>query len=306
MTIPLMKPDHRIYLVDVFAQSHYTGNPLAVIVSGRMPTSATMQKIAAEMNFSETTFVAATADANGGYATRVFTPVREIAFTGHPILGSAWVLREYVIRQAQDRVCLNLELGQVEVSFDNDDAAALCWFIAPPITLEATIEPELIAAALALQPQDIDRRKPIQVVSAVTTAIMVPLRDLDVLGRARLDLVRFAPLAQAGHPPLVYLYCSQTRQTDNDLSARFFFEAGAVREDPATGNGAAFLGAYLLEHNETDRSGLRLRIEQGFELGRPSLIHLCARNDDTGREIRIGGRVVANVAGELLGADSSD
>jgi trans-2,3-dihydro-3-hydroxyanthranilate isomerase len=298
-----MNPEHHIYLVDVFTRSQYSGNPLAVIVSEQPLAATTMQKIDAEMNFSETTFVAASADADGGYATRIFTPVREIAFTGHPILGSAWVIREYVIRQPQERVSLNLGLGQVSVSFDDADAAAVCWFIAPPITFGATIEPEAIAAAVGLQPQDIDTRTPVQVVGSGTAAIILPLRDLDALRRGRLDLDRFATLADIGYPPLVYLYCAQTRATGNDFSARFFFEAREVREDPATGNGAAFLGAYLLEYATDDKAEFNLRIEQGHELGRPSLIHLRARRLDAGCEVQIGGTVIANATGKLLGAD---
>ena len=300
-----MSPAHRIYLVDVFTREQYSGNPLAVIVSETPLATAIMQKIAAEINFSETTFVATNADAGGGYATRIFTPVREIAFTGHPILGSAWVLREYVIRQPLQRVCLNLGLGQVPVSFDGEDAAARCWFIAPPITLGATIEPDAIATALRLRPRDIDTRSPVQVVGSTTSAIVVPLRDLDALQRGRLDLERFATLAAAGFPPLLYLYCAQARAARNDFSARFFFEAREVREDPATGNGAAFLGAYLLEHASVNARGLSLRIEQGHELGRPSLIHLRARVVGAEREIEIGGSVVANAAGKLLQAHNA-
>ena len=301
-----MNPGHRIYLVDVFTREQYSGNPLAVIVSETPLATAIMQKIAAEINFSETTFVATNADADGGYATRIFTPVREIAFTGHPILGSAWVLREYVIREPRQRICLNLGLGQVPVSFDGEAAAARCWFIAPPIKLGATIEPDAIATTLGLRTQDIDTRSPVQVVGSSTSAIIVPLRNLDALQRGRLDLERFATLAAAGFPPLLYLYCAQTRAARNDFSARFFFEAREVREDPATGNGAAFLGAYLLEHATVSAQGLSLRIEQGHELGRPSLIHLRARVLGADREIEIGGSVVANATGKLLQPDDAD
>ena len=129
---------------------------------------------------------------------------------------------------------------------------------------------------LGLEADEIDSRTPVQVVGAGTAAIIVPLRNRDALQRARLDLSRFAPLAAAGHPPLTYLYCRETRDDRNDVAVRFFFEAGDVREDPATGNGAAFLGAYLLHHDDPDSGELRLRIEQGEQLQRPSLIHLQA------------------------------
>jgi trans-2,3-dihydro-3-hydroxyanthranilate isomerase len=288
-----------IFLVDVFAQQRYAGNPLAVIVCAQPLAVARMQKIAAEMNFSETTFVAAQANAEGRYSTRIFTPVREIAFTGHPILGTGWVVRHHLLATAARRVCLNLDLAPVAVDFETDASGAeLCWFDAPPMTLGATIDARLMAPALGLEARDIDTHTPIQVIGAGTAAILVPLRDGDALRRSRLDLQAFAALAGDGHPPLVYLFCRETRAAANDIAARFFFEAREVREDPATGNGAAFLGAYLRQH--CGARSTRLRIEQGHELKRPSLIHLQIEQD----AVRVGGAVVPTLVGELLHAAS--
>jgi len=114
-----------------------------------------------------------------------------------------------------------------------------------------------------------------------------------------IDLEAFAPLATAGFPPLVYLFCSETHHPENDLCARFFFEAHGVREDPATGNGAAFLGAYLLEHRLCPGSDLSLRIEQGYEVRRPSLVLLRARHAGS-FEVQVGGGVIPTVQGQLL------
>ena len=292
-----MTSKHHIYLVDVFTDRAYAGNPLAVVACSEPLPEAAMQQIAAEMNFSETTFVATTKECNDGYALRVFTPVREIAFTGHPILGTAWVVRQYLSPSACTQINLNLGLGQVPVDFETDASGnELCWFVAPPMTPGAIIDPQEMAAALGLTTSDIDSRTPIQVISAGTAAIIVPLRDRDALQRARLDLESFAPLAAAGHPPLTYLYCRQTLEEANDIAVRFFFEAGEVREDPATGNGAAFLGAYLLNQSDMESGELHLRIEQGEQLQRPSLVYLQANS----KQVRVGGSVVATVAGELL------
>jgi len=290
-----------IFQVDVFAQQRYAGNPLAVVVCRHPLANSRMQAIAAEMNFSETTFVAAYADADGGYLTRIFTPVREIAFTGHPILGTGWVVHQHLQATAAKRVRLNLGLGPVAVDFETDtDGTGLCWFSAPPMTLGATIDPALIAPALGLEAGDIDTQTPIQVIRAGTAAILVPLHNHAALRRCRLDLQAFAALAADGHPPLVYPFCRETRAAENDIVARFFFEAREVREDPATGNGAAFLGAYLRHHGAA-RSA-RLRIEQGHELQRPSLIHLQIEQE----AVRVGGSVIPTLAGELLHAASND
>ena len=292
---------HRIYMVDVFAERSYSGNPLAVVVGAESLSDETMQQIAAEMNFSETTFVEPAPEDDGGYRVRIFTPAREIAFAGHPILGTGWVLRHRLGADTGAQLRLNLATGQVPVDFETSaDGREIAWFRAPPMSLGATSAREPVAAALGISPEDIEERAPIQIVSAGTSAMIVPLCSLDALRRSKLDLEAFGALAAEGFPPLVYLFCRQTRDPQNDLCVRFFFEAHGVREDPATGNGAAFLGAYLLEHRLFSGSGLSVRIEQGYEVRRPSLIMLRAHTQDGAPEVSVGGYVIPTLQGELL------
>jgi len=293
---------HRLLIVDVFCAQRYAGNPLAVVIADDGALSAaTMQLIAAEMNFSETTFVAPTPQADGSHRVRIYTPAREIAFAGHPILGTAWVVRHHVGPKASAPVRLQLQVGAVPVHFEgDDDGTEVAWFVAPPRVLGARIAADAMARALGLAAHDIDGALgPVQQVSSGTSACIVPLRSLDALQRARLDLDAFAPLAAQGLPPLVYVFCREAREPGHDLSARFFFEAHGVREDPATGNGAAFLGEYLLEHGSLGRGDLSLRIGQGHELRRPSLVRVRARTVNGVREVQVGGGVVATVEGQL-------
>jgi trans-2,3-dihydro-3-hydroxyanthranilate isomerase len=294
---------HRLFIVDVFAAQRYAGNPLAVVVADDGVLSAdTMQQVAAEMNLSETTFVAPTPQADGSHRVRIFTPAREVAFAGHPILGTAWVLRHHVAPRASGPVRLQLQVGAVPVRFEAEAGAGeAAWFVAPPRVLGAHVAADAMAHALGLAPDDIDTTLgPVQAVSSGTSACIVPLLGLDALRRARLDLNAFAPLAAQGLAPLVYLFCRQTRTPGHDLSARFFFEAHGVREDPATGNGAAFLGEYGLEHGCFGRGDLSLRIEQGHEMQRPSLVRVRARTVNDAREVQVGGGVVRTVEGQLL------
>ncbi len=294
-----MKPaTSRLYLVDVFAERPYAGNPLAVVVGDALPEAA-MHRVAAEINFSETTFLDPAPSRDGGYRVRIFTPAREIAFAGHPLLGTAWIVRHHVALERAASVRLDLALGPVPVTFESSGGEGdVAWFLAPAITAGPVCAPERIAAALGLTREDIETSTPVRQMGAGTSAMLVPVRGLDALSRARLDLEAFAPLAREGFPPLAYLFCSETREAGNDLSARFFFEAHGVREDPATGNGAAFLGAYLLEHGASP--SLALRIEQGYEMGRPSLVRVRAESTGGRREIRVGGRVIETALGELL------
>lgn len=292
---------HRFYLVDVFAEQPYSGNQLAVIVGEEPLPDETMQRIAAETNYSETTFVTSEPEQDGGYRVRMFTPAREIAFAGHPILGTAWVLRHHVLPEASGLVKLNLALGQIPVTFEfSADGKEVAWFLAPPVTIGKTCAPERMAAALGLSPEDIETRYPVEQFSAGTSAMIVPLRSLDALRRSKLDLDAYATLAAEGFPSLVYIFCRQTHHAENDLCARFFFEAHGMREDPATGNGAAFLGAYLLRHQLSPDTGFSIRIEQGYEVRRPSLVMLRARMVDGSREVSVGGYVIPTMRGELV------
>ena len=292
---------NHFYILDVFAEQPYSGNPLAVVISSQDLSDETMQQFAAEMNFSETTFVRHVPESNGGYRVRIFTPAREIAFAGHPLLGTAQIIRQHVSHEICTNVLLYLVESQVSVTFENSvDNREVAWFLAPPISLGVTAECDSIAAVLGLSPEDIETKLPIQVISAGTSALVVPLRSLEALKRSMFNLAAFANLADDGFPPLIYLFCQQTHEPQNDLCARFFFEAHGVREDPATGNGAAFLGAYLLEHNYFNKSDLCIRIEQGHEIHRPSLVLLRAQFIDGIREIYVGGSVITTVKGELL------
>jgi len=292
---------HAYHVVDVFAERPLAGNPLAVVLGAGDLDAGAMLRIAGEMNLSETAFLGSGPEADGGYRVRIFTPAREIAFAGHPILGAAWVIRERLAQGRPGTVRLDLGVGQVPVTFEAAAGGAeQAWLRAPAVTLGPVCAPERIAAALLLGVPDLDPRTPVQVASAGVAAMIVPLRRLAALRRCRLDLQAFAPLAMEGFPPLVYPFCAETHHAGNHLCARFFFEAHGVREDPAAGNAAAFLGAYLLEHGSFNSSGLDLRIEQGYEIGRPSLVLLRARRLPGGEDIRVGGRVIAAAEGRLL------
>jgi trans-2,3-dihydro-3-hydroxyanthranilate isomerase len=289
------------YVVDVFAQCPYTGNQLAVVVNADDLTDSVMQAVAAEANYSESAFVASNPDQDGAYRVRLFTPAREIGFAGHPILGTGWVVRHHVLSDASEHVWLRFAIGDVCVTFESaTDGGEVAWFRAPPMSLGPTFPREQVAAALGIRAEDIGTESPVQQVSAGTSAIIVPVATLRALQQCRLDLQAFAPLAALGLPPLVYLFCRETRDAGNHVCARFFFEAHGVREDPATGNGAAFLGAYLLLHRVFPESELDLRIEQGHEVPRPSLVRLRARTRERAREVDVGGQVFPIVRGELL------
>jgi len=181
----------------------------------------------------------------------------------------------------------------------DEDGRETAWFFAPASTLGQTYPPETVASALGISATCFDSTRPIQQVSAGVSALIVPVPSLNALRQCAVSTKAFADLATLGLPSLVYFYCPETRDPRNDLCVRFFFEANGAREDPATGNGAAFLGAYLLANHILPTCAFSLRIEQGCEVGRPSLVLLRARGVDGQREVSVGGSVILTVRGEL-------
>lgn len=289
---------HPLRIVDVFAEAPREGNQLALVLDAGDLTTDQMQSIAAEMNYSETTFVTGREPREGGYDVRIFTPAAELPFAGHPTLGTAWTIRNEWAGAAE-LIALNLGVGTVPVRFEvQADASAMPWLTAPPITLGDTFDHAAIAAQLGLEAADLDARFPVQRIEAGIIVTTVPVRTLEALRRSQL---------QAGFSELVsqpfaaaHLFCPEPYSKENDFAARFFFEATGPREDPATGSATACLGAYLLEHEWFGSRDLSLRIEQGMEINRPSLLHLRGRERDGERVIEVGGRVIPTVRGELL------
>jgi trans-2,3-dihydro-3-hydroxyanthranilate isomerase len=293
---------HRFHIVDVFAEERYAGNQLAVVCGADALDARTMQRIAREFGFSETTFVVSDPQpGEQGTAVRIFTPTQELPFAGHPTLGTGWLLREHLLGERPDRVTLALGVGDVPVTFAPEGGREVAWLTAPPITLGRTLEAEQIAPALGLAARDFAQELPAQHVLAGVEFVHVPLASVDALERFRLDPALFAPLDAEGFPPHVYAFARDTGGP-TDLRARMqLYERDdptrSVREDPATGSATACLGAYLLAH---DGGEVSFRIAQGVEMGRPSLLRLEARDDGGRPNVRVGGCVVEVARGELL------
>lgn len=293
---------YELRVVDVFAEQRYEGNPLAVVLDAVGLEKTEMQAIARETNLSETTFVCGR-ESDGSFRVRIFTPAEELPFAGHPTLGTASVLRDVLADQGEEvsRIVLRLDVGAVPVEFEGEAGACTAWFTAPPVELEGFPDPRRLAEAVGLDPNDLADNAPPRAVRAGPSFVLVPLRNRAALERSRLDLQAFQSLVDQDYSTSVYLFTQDTVQAENDLNARVYFNANGVREDPATGSATACLGAYLLEHRILGDGPLDLRIEQGISMQRPSLLRLRASFDaNAGRLIRVGGKVVPVIRGELL------
>jgi trans-2,3-dihydro-3-hydroxyanthranilate isomerase len=282
------------YIVDVFAEEKYAGNQLAVVRGGAGLPDETLQKIALEMNYSETTFVLSEEETEGGYDVRIFTPGDEIPFAGHPTLGTAYVIQYEILAGPVESITLKLKAGEIPVTFGE-----VLWMRQLPPTFGATLDSALIAPTLNLEMADLDDRSPMQEVSTGLPALIVPLRDLDALQRCKVDWERHTEVAGPGKN--LYVFCPESHDDGpGDLSARMFANDPGVPEDPATGSAAGCLAAYLLGHAYLGTDSIDVRVEQGYEIGRPSLLYLQAARDGDQTTVHVGGKVQMVARGELV------
>lgn len=288
----------RFHLVDVFARQRYAGNQLAVVTDAADLETAEMQAIAAEMNYSETTFVTGP-PADGAWPVRIFTPTEEIPFAGHPTLGTAAVIRSHLADDRPERVTLGLDVGDIPVTVRPGEPETL-WMRQQPPTFGDRLAHDALADVLGLPTAALDTDWPVQVVSTGLPTIVVPLVDRDALTDITLDRDAYARVTGDRDAKNVLAFCPDPREPANDLADRVFAPYYGVDEDPATGSSNGCLAGYLARHGYFGDDTVTVRVEQGYEMGRPSLLHLSA--DATGDDVtvNVGGGVVDVAQGELV------
>ncbi len=254
----------------------------------------TLQKIAAEINYSETTFVLSDEERNGGYDVRIFTPKEEVPFAGHPTLGTAYVIAREILPHPVDRVTLNLKAGPILVTLGD-----VCWMSQQSPTFGDAFTTDRIPRVISLKSADLDERFPIQEVSTGLPCIVVPLKSLKALKTCRVNFDAYYDLISATLAK-AFLAFSPEPYDKADLSARFFADYYGVPEDPATGSANGCLAAYLVEHGYFGEVPIDIRIEQGYEIGRPSLLYLRAEKWEDKINVFVGGKVQMVAKGELL------
>lgn len=285
----------QFYLVDVFAEAKYQGNQLPVFI-GNPPTEQ-MQAIALEMNTSETTFITSTTPENGGYNVRIFMPTVEAPFAGHPTLGTAYIIREYIIQQPVDQVVLNLKIGQIPVTFGEDGVA---WMRQKQPVFLQTYDVGTWATVLNLSPDDFDADYPIQDVSTGLPFTIVPLKTMDAVKRAHIYLPVMRDVLADSESIGPLIFSRETYHPDNDLNARVLVDIYGVPEDPATGSANGDLSGYLVKHNYFGRDHIQIKVEQGYEINRPSLLYHNTWQDGDEIAVNIGGRVFMVAEGNLI------
>jgi len=291
------------YIVDVFAEDKYAGNQLAVIFGEGVASlsDAEMQQIAQEMNYSETSFIPSSKTEDGGYDVRIFTPQKELPFAGHPTLGTAYIMQQEIIKKPLEQIILNLGIGQIPVTLTQDkDGDEILWMQQNKPEFYHTLEGDLVAQALGLDIAEIDSRFPIQEVSTGIPFILVPLTNLAALKKAKVNLESYSKLMEITHSTEILVFSPEPYSPENQISARMFAPALGIPEDPATGSANGCLAGYLIKHSYFGQDQIEVKVEQGYEINRPSILYLKARQVTDTIEVRVGGKVVKVAKGELF------
>ena len=284
-----MKDRLKFYIMDVFGQERYTGNQLATLMNTSHLSGTEMQKIAREINFSETTFILSDKPKNGGYDVRIFSPGEEFKFAGHPALGTAFVIRNHIIKKPVEEVILNLKVGQVPVRFTDNGRL---WMSQVQPAFGETLDSKQIASVLNLNENDVDMHWPIEEVSTGIPHIIVPLKTLDALKRVDIVYKKYFQLIEKTWAKFILTFCPEGYAENQQLGVRVFPIYLGISEDAATGSGNGCLAAYLVKHRYFMSWDVDVTVGQGYEIGRPSTLFLKACNKNQVYSIQVGGGVI--------------
>jgi trans-2,3-dihydro-3-hydroxyanthranilate isomerase len=289
------------YILDVFAQEKFSGNQLAVFRSVKMLSDQQMQKIAKEMNFSETTFILSEGTKDTEYNVRIFTPEIEVPFAGHPTLGTAFVIQHEILKKPVKEITLKLKAGKIPISFvyTSDNTCTLWMKQLQPIFGD-NYNAKSISEILNLNVDDINSTFPIQEVSTGLPVIIVPLKTLDAVKRTKINKDKYFDFIKKIKTKTILVFCPETYHITHDLNVRFFADQYGIPEDPATGSANGCLAAYLVKHRFFGKKGINLQVEQGYEIGRFALLYLKAEERENEIDIYVGGKVKFIAKGKFV------
>ena len=288
---------------DVFTDEPLAGNQLAVYLDARGVTTERMQRIAREMNFSETTFVLPAERPDTDVRVRIFTPGVELPMAGHPAVGTAFALAETgVIAPRTTRFVFGLGVGPtpMDLEWDNDRLRFAWMTQAAPQFGPVVTQRAAVAAAIGLEEADLVPDLPVQPVSCGNPFLLVPLRDDATVDSALSDASAFRRLqAETGIDLPIFLF-SFTRPAA--VHSRMFAPEFGIVEDPATGSASGPLGCYLVEHGLVAGDAAQHIVSmQGVAMGRPSRIHIAITGVAGAiTHVRVGGQAVLVARGELV------
>ena len=290
-------PTFRFVTADVFTKERFGGNQLAVFPDARGMDPALMPRIAREFNFSETTFVLPPSDPKHTRAVRIFTPGAELPFAGHPTVGTAFVLAtlgEIALNGAETRIVFEQGVGPVPVTIRSENGVpGFAQLTAARLPEFGPASPRAadLARAIGVGPGDVlEGRFSPEIASCGVPFLCVPVKDRATLGHARVRLDDFEQVLAGYSTQKVFVFCAEPELPGSHYRARMFAPGIGVAEDPATGSAVAAFAGYLAKRDARRDGALRWVIEQGFEMGRPSILEAEA-------EVRAGAVTAVRIGG---------
>jgi len=279
---------YRYCVVDVFTDQPFEGNSLAVFPHASGLDDGTMQRIARELNLSETTFVFPATRSDCVANVRIFTPAKELIFAGHPTIGTSFVLlAEGIVSGHVDHFVLDEKIGPVPIRVE-PGPRPLIWLRTPPIEYGKTYEPSACAEMLTLNVNDLLDVAP-QLVSAGVPTIFVPVKNKEIVDHALLDAGRLKILIGPDSEPLCVFVFTPTVE---GAYSRMFAPLYGISEDPATGSATGPLASFMIRNGLTSGTAERRFIsEQGTKMGRRSLLYVCIQGENGKVGIDVGGYV---------------
>lgn len=262
-------------LVDVFTDVPFGGNQLAVFTDPGVLSTELMQTIARELNLSESVFILPPEDPQNHFKLRIFTPRMELAFAGHPTVGTGFVL--HCLGKASGRVLLEENVGVIPIEINAAPGEPVSVMMEQPIPQfkEVYEDRATIAALLSLTVDDLIATLPIQAVTSGVPFLYIPLKSLDAIRRVRVRLDLWERLLKDTSAPHIFTFTPEVELPGSTVHSRMFAPAMGIPEDPATGAAAGPLGAYLLRYGLVTREGAQdITNEQGIEMGRTSIIQI--------------------------------
>jgi trans-2,3-dihydro-3-hydroxyanthranilate isomerase len=299
--------EYQFIQADVFTDRPFTGNPLAIFPEAEGLSTEEMQSIAKEMNLSETTFVLPATDLKAQLRLRIFTTSSELPLAGHPVVGTCFILAQrgiFSLEEGTNRIHQECGAGvlPVDITVIDGKVDQVVMTQSPPRFFDEYTDRKLLADSVGLsEDQLLPDELPAQVVSTAVPQLMVPARSLRHMDKIELDVVAMKKVLATTRSDSFMIFTRECVHDEATVHARMFAPTMGIAEDPATGSAAGALGAYLVRRGLVKAEPTaHILVEQGYEMGRPSSIHVEVDTDEHGPvEVRVGGKAVEVADGKL-------
>ncbi|MGE7794277.1 PhzF family phenazine biosynthesis protein [Lysinibacillus fusiformis] len=291
------------FYVDAFTTETFGGNPAGVIPNAENLTDEDMQKIANELNLSETAFLLPTSNADANYKIRYFTPTKEVDFCGHATLGTAWLMAtKYNWIDKEDKIVFESNIGLIPVKWlmENNQLTRVSMTQVRPKVKSIDISPAVVANLVGIHETDIDDRYPIKIANTGVPHLMVPVNTRQAIDQAEPNLNELKKMNNDFNISTTHLFTFDTNG-QFDIYTRDFCPNIGIDEDPVTGAANGALGGYLyLENILAQQERHQLMIGQGHTINRPGILYVTITPDAENAVIEVAGAAVVSIEGIIF------